>query len=498
MKKSFNKVIETIKKHDNIFVFTYFIIILSVYVYAVPLSIGDELWNFSFIYKMTNGYTIYKDLNVIITPLFHYIGKLIFLVFGSNYFNFRIYNVIICTSLYFSIYILFKNMKVNKKNSFVYTIIIYIITRIAVTAGANYNVLVLVFVVLGINLELIESNKKIINIIKGINIFLIFMCKQNIFIYYSIALFIVYIIKIKQNKITIKQIICIFISFITPLILFMVHLNYNGLFEEFISYCFLGILEFSNKNKDIEINAISYSAAGMISIVLSFILIKLKAVNKNIKKINYIMLPFSILLLATIYPIFNVYHAVLGSIISVVTLIYILHNILVIDFKEEKKINKIKNLFILKFTIYLIGYNVYYGYEYNKSKIICKDIEIYKYMMIEDELKNKINTICEYIKKNENQGYEIKIISCEANLYMNILNKNNKNMDLPFFGNFGKNGENGIIKEVQDLKEKTKILITHDEFKKYEIFQESKKLNEFIINNYKKTGEIEDFYIYEK
>ena len=123
-----------------------------------------------------------------------------------------------------------------KKNSFIYTIIICIITRIAVTVGANYNVLVLVFVILGINLELIESNKKRINVIKGINIFLIFMCKQNIFIYYSVALFIVYIIKIKQNKITIKQIIYILISFIFPLILFIVYLNYNRIFEEFISY----------------------------------------------------------------------------------------------------------------------------------------------------------------------------------------------------------------------------------------------------------------------
>ena len=210
------------------------------------------------------------------------------------------------------------------------------------------------------------------------------------------------------------------------------------------------------------------------------------------------MLPFSILLLATIYPIFNVYHAILGSIISVVTLIYNLHNIFVIEFIEEKKLNKIVNLFIVICTIYFIGYNVYYGYEYNKSKIICKDIEIYKYMMIEDELKNKINTICEYIKENEKQGYDTKIISYEANLYINILNKNNKNMDLPFLGNFGKNGENGIIKEVQDLKEGTKILITHDEIKKYKIGQESKRINEFIMDNYKKIGEIEDYYIYEK
>ena len=501
MKNIFNKIIETIKKHDNIFVFLYFLTVLSIYIYVVPLSINDELWNFSFIYKMTKGYTIYKDLNVIITPLFHYIGKIIFLIFGSNYLIFRIYNIIISANLYFLIYKLFKKMKITKKESFVYTIITFFCTRQIVVGGANYNVLVMVFVLLGINLEFLDNNKKIINIFRGLNLFFIFICKQNVFIYYSIALFIVYIIKIKQNKITIKQIIYSLISFIFPLVFFIIYLKYNGIFEEFISYCFLGMLEFSNKNKSIDIRAIGYIVFGIVSIALSFLLIKLKNTNKNIKNIkntNYIMLPFSILLVATIYPIFNRYHATIGIIISIITLIYNLHNIFVIEFIEEKKLNNIINLFIILSTIYFIGYNTYYGYGYLNSKNICKDIEIYKYMLIEDELKNKINTICEYIKENEKQGYDTKIISYEANLYMNILNKNNKNMDLPFLGNFGKNGEDGVIKEIQNLKQGTKILITHDEEKKYEILQESRKINEFIMQNCKKIGEIEDYYIFEK
>ena len=77
---------------------------------------------------------------------------------------------------------------------------------------------------------------------------------------------------------------------------------------------------------------------------------------------------------------------------------------------------------------------------------------------------------------------------------MNILKKNNKNTDLPFLGNLGKDGEEGLIKEVSDLKSGTKILISKENV----FWQESKRVREKIMNEYKRIGEVEDFYIYEK
>ena len=56
------------------------------------IAIYDELWNFSNTYKMLNGFMIYKDINVIITPLYFYLGMLILHIFGTNLFAFKIYN----------------------------------------------------------------------------------------------------------------------------------------------------------------------------------------------------------------------------------------------------------------------------------------------------------------------------------------------------------------------------------------------------------------------
>ena len=77
--------------------------------------------------------------------------------------------------------------------------------------------------------------------------------------------------------------------------------------------------------------------------------------------------------------------------------------------------------------------------------------------------------------------------------YTILTDDNNKNFDLPFLGNLGKDGEEGLIQEIQKLKN-TKILIKTNE--KDVFWQESKKVRKYIKDNYEKEGTIEDFDIY--
>ena len=91
----------------------------------VKFSFTDELWNFYNIYRMSQGYEIYKDLNVIITPLFFYIGKLFFVIFEKNFFVFRIYNITIFITIIFLIFKIFKALKIDKNKNILFTIIDY-------------------------------------------------------------------------------------------------------------------------------------------------------------------------------------------------------------------------------------------------------------------------------------------------------------------------------------------------------------------------------------
>ena len=57
-------------------------IIVYAFIYLVLVVSGDELWNFNNAYKMYNGYTLYKDSNLIITPFFFYIAYALFDIFS--------------------------------------------------------------------------------------------------------------------------------------------------------------------------------------------------------------------------------------------------------------------------------------------------------------------------------------------------------------------------------------------------------------------------------
>ena len=79
------KILELLKKHDKPIVILFIACIISGDVFWNLLSNGDELINFFNTYKMSEGLTIYKDANVIITPLFFLHRKAIFAFAWKKY-----------------------------------------------------------------------------------------------------------------------------------------------------------------------------------------------------------------------------------------------------------------------------------------------------------------------------------------------------------------------------------------------------------------------------
>ena len=64
---------------------------------------------------------------------------------------------------------------------------------------------------------------------------------------------------------------------------------------------------------------------------------------------------------------------------------------------------------------------------------------------------------------------------------------------MPYKGNFGKDGEEGLLNKVKKL-ENTEILIEKNENDL--IYQESTITREYIKENLEKIGEVEEFEIY--
>lgn len=191
---------EKIKKHDNLILWLAVTIFSAVAIFMVRLRTGDEMWNFANIYKMVNGYQIYKDANVIITPIFFIIGEIAFKILGANYFTFRLLDALIYSTMILIVYNILKQLKIRKSNSLLYTLIIHYFMYTIVHGGANYNILAIMLVLLGIYITLKYNNTKRFTIINGIIIYLIIFTKQNIGVYYLLGTILMRIFKPKRSK----------------------------------------------------------------------------------------------------------------------------------------------------------------------------------------------------------------------------------------------------------------------------------------------------------
>lgn len=488
------KFINTIKKYD-IDMFLVVIIFVSSAVFCVCINHWDELWNFANSYKIYNGFKIYRDVNVIITPLFFAIAQMFFKIFGATMMSFRLYSIAINTLFIMLIFKIFKELKIVRRRSIFYTIIMFYILRTMVSAGANYNILALVPILIEILLILKKKNNIILT---GTLLFLTFILKQNIFVYFGIGIAVYeFVINSNKKEYIIKLFKIYFVAGI-EIIMFLIYLYMDNNLYNFINYCFLGINEFGSKNTAIQIFDSKYLYVSLIIIIFDFIIINNKIIKENfdeeILNNSKVLLSFGLPLVLIAYPIMNYYHSTLGSLVIIISFIYLIDNMLIKELINNREKEKI--VYFIVILLYFIWFiykilEIAYGMDYGTIKIYTNGP--YKNCIIQQKDNRNLLVICDYINNQKQKGINVKMLSYKANTYMTLLNQNNGIFDLAFKGNLGKEGEEGLIKEIKELNN-AEILIESNEEDIFE--QESKIVREYIINNYEKIGEIEEYTIY--
>ena len=497
MKNLLKKVAKFITKHDNIFVLIFITIAMLAKVYNSYLNSGDESYNFINCYKLANGLTIYKDNNVIITPLFFYIASIFLKIFGENILVYRTFNLIISAFTFFLCYIILKELKVNKRFSLLYTLLITALTSSIVGGGANYNVLAYGFYLLGFYLILKLPKGNFKNIVQGIMIFIVFLTYQKLGTAYFIAI-IAYELINKDIKSLFKELLTSFIL----LVAFVLYLYINGNLYDFINYVILGMSEFGSKNWAIEGNIFSIllflliPVLTLVSTIITSKAIKSKLDLKNkqdiIKKM-YIIFAFAICTYIIIIPIVNIYHVYLASILMLINLMYIIH-FLIKPIIEEESIKTIINSIILCIIIIFLISNLKGIWEYNcLEKYTSKESPFYG-AIINLELDETIKNVSEYIQNNDKDTIVLSTYAPLISLYLNDLY--NKDFDLPLRGNLGKDGEEGLIEKIKNLNN-TQILLLHETDEEKELYQFAYDVADYIRQNFTYIGQIDKFDIYE-
>lgn len=313
----------------------------------------------------------------------------------------------------------------------------------------------------------------------------------------------------EQFKQYIKIAITRIVGILIPVVILFIYLIISGAMQDFINYAVLGISTFSNKisyvslfqSDKIEIRLLSILMPISI-MVMAIILIVTKALKKENEKIQNILtiLIYSFSIIIVMYPISDEIHFLIGSLISIIGLIYVISEL---GKKLYDKINyakKYKVYKIITLIIWLLAFVIILTKAINNIYVYAKtekntEISHFKNIEVSSNLKDRINEIDNYILEKEQEGKNVYILDAEAAIYMIPLDKYNKDFDMFLKGNIGKDGEEGQIEKIKQRKENELLLIRKENLKTN--WQTPLNVIKYVRENLNKIDEVSIYEVYE-
>lgn len=483
-------------------------ILAGILIFKEQIGDLDELWQYNFATNIANGLIPYKDFNMVSTPFFPFLASIFLTIFSNQLIVMRIFNTLVFAGILAVSYNLFRLLKINNVIGLFFTLLLYFLFYYDL--GVEYNYLILLITLITLYIELYNTEKYgifnskydfWIGMLIGSSIItkhtsgIIVSC---VFIFYKLIF-----IKEKNDFKVIKKIIIYrLLGVLVPCIIFLVYLLLNNALSDFISYAILGISEFSNKvsyfnlffNKNLLIVFFSFTAP----IILMFFIGMCRYRNhKKNSKIITLMI-FSISMFIGTFPIANSGHFIIYGYIGIISTLYLVYHFgkKIIKSKTSKIfiINFLK-LFIILFIALYIKRELSFIFDLYKTNTICKnELEHYYGIVIDNETICMIQNIDKFIIDEKEKNNKVLILDSSACFFNIPIDIYNKDYDMFNKGNFGKNGENRIIKEISEA-ENIKYLILKENYSKN--WQTPLDIIDYVKNNKVKIGEIEIFDVYQ-
>lgn len=277
-----------------------------------------------------------------------------------------------------------------------------------------------------------------------------------------------------------------------------------GALNSFYDYCIAGVETFSNYISYFELVDSNNICISLLSIIIpiSFIYLFINTIILNEKtkekQILYVMFAYSVASFFVVIPISDNIHFLIGSLPAIICLIYIL-NCLTRKFLNKESMQKFfkpyLNIFIGIFTNFMVSvvlaYSIILIYNYVMGDKQYGQLEHYNYIPISNSLCENIKNVDEYIKASNKK--DIYILDSSSAVYMIPLDRYNKDYDMLLKGNLGKDGEEKIIKRIEENKNCT-YLILKDNYQMN--WQTPINIINYVKTNTHKIDEIEIFDVY--
>ncbi len=506
-------------KAKKIAIFAFLFVMILSLLLIKPIEDLDEIWNYNTARAIASGLTPYREVSMITTPFLPMINSLFLHGIANQVITMRVLAALLGAGICYLLYRIFQHIWHETNISLIATAGIGYLLHEFFCLDYNFANLFIALLLLLITINqnqkqqsiqeiTLQKNKQIgMGLLAGIAIGI----KQTTGLTICLITLLLPLLEIRKKedlkaygKITAYRIIGMAI----PMIGLLGYLIITQSLPDFISYSIQGISTFTNQipyerllesdKTEIKILARLVPISWLILLITSIITRK-----KHQERNNWLsMLGYGLAMIIMIYPISDEIHFIIGSTIFILADIAILGSFG--KYVLQKLIIKFPKLH-LKRTYKIITLLLFLGiYGWIASKGITnlrkydtleknETIAHYQEIEIKDYLKQRINEIDQYITEKNKQGKTVYILDAEAAIYQIPLNHYHKNFDMFLKGNLGKEGEQGIIKQIQELQQDPNnlFLIRHPDWRQN--WQTPMEVIQYVRNNFIKTGEI-SFY----
>ena len=489
---------EIIKKSKvEILLILVLIVVLSNAIILKNFGNLDEIWNYNLSKNIAEGKIPYKDFNIVQLPGFFMITS-VFLRLCNELIVTRILGVLLSTGIMVLVYKILKDLKINK---YVSAIVVGIITYMFYKYFClDYNFFNLLIILSLMHLENKNFDKHDVktNLTIGILAGCSFLVKQTTGGFVIIASILLKLLQINKKSIKqiFKEIFIRCIGIIVPILLFAIYLSLTNSWKDFIDYAILGIATFNNKVSYLNLMKSKELYIRMLSIIVPAYFVGLAIWSAVKRDKTLIFLLYGVASFIVVYPISDNIHFLIGALPGIVGIIYFVYRGLFSLLKKYKKCAMFfkymaKSLFWTISILLIIAYGIklFNGIKHIKN---YNELAHFKYIPIDEGLKNRIKNVDKYILKSDKTVY---VLDATAAIYMIPLDRYNKDYDMFLKGNIGGEGEKGQIEKLKNMQD-VYLLVMHDPRNRN--WQTPTEVIKYVEENWKKVNSVELFDVYAK
>lgn len=142
----------------EILLFVFILAIMLGLILKNPIYNLDEIWNYNFAHEIVRGLMPYKDINMVITPLFPYLIAGLLKIFGDELIVFRVIEALLMTSIFFITYKILNKIQGKKLYSIISVLLIIELYKDYIALDYNFLCLFFVLIIILIEINQIDKN----------------------------------------------------------------------------------------------------------------------------------------------------------------------------------------------------------------------------------------------------------------------------------------------------------------------------------------------------